>query len=83
MLTNILDDKQLMQLMVLLKGAQKCVVCGHVSPDGDAMGSCLGWAEYLRKIGKDVAVVMPSHCPDFLKWLPGAQQIVWLSLIHI
>lgn len=79
MLTNILDDKQLMQLMVLLKGAQKCVVCGHVSPDGDAMGSCLGWAEYLRKIGKDVAVVMPSHCPDFLKWLPGAQQIVWFT----
>lgn len=79
MISNLLDDKSLMQLMMLLKGAQRCVVCGHVSPDGDAMGSCLAWAEYLRKLGKDVTVVMPTHCPDFLKWLPGARQVVFYS----
>lgn len=77
MIKNLLDDKQLTQLMMLLKGATRCVVCGHVSPDGDAMGSCLSWAEYLRKINIDTTVVMPTHCPDFLKWLPGANQVVY------
>lgn len=79
MITNLLSDKELTQLMMLLKGAQRCVVCGHVSPDGDAMGSCLAWAEYLRKLDKDVSIVMPNHCPDFLKWLPGAFNVIYHS----
>lgn len=80
MITNLLSDKELTQLMMLLKGAQRCVVCGHVSPDGDAMGSCLAWAEYLRKLDKDVSVIMPTPCPDFLKWLPGANAVHYYSL---
>lgn len=79
MISNLLSDSQLAQMMMLLKGAQRCVVIGHVSPDGDAMGSCLGWANYLHNLGKEVSIVMPNHCPDFLKWLPGCQQTIYYS----
>lgn len=75
MIKNILSDKELTQLMTLLRDAQRIVVCGHVSPDGDAMGSCLGWADYLYRLGKEPTVVMPNHCPDFLKWLPGYYRV--------
>lgn len=32
MLTPLLSDEQLTRLMMLLKGANRCVVCGHTSP---------------------------------------------------
>lgn len=79
MITNLLNDSQLAQLMSLLKGANRCVVCGHVGPDGDAMGACLAWADYLRRLDKEVNIVMPNHCPDFLKWLPGSNTIIYYS----
>ena len=76
MIKNILTDKELTQLMMLIRDAQRIVVCGHVSPDGDAMGSCLGWADYLYRLGKEPTVIMPNHCPDFLKWLPGYYRVL-------
>ena len=46
------------------------------SPDGDAIGSCLGWAEYLRMRGKEVTIIVPDQFPDFLMWLPNTEKIV-------
>lgn len=68
-----------MQLMRLLKDAKRVVILAHAAPDGDAMGSALGWSEYLRHIGKQVTIVMPTPAPDFLKWLPGAQYILYYT----
>ncbi|MBQ0163736.1 MAG: DHH family phosphoesterase [Bacteroidaceae bacterium] len=79
MLTPLLSDEQLTRLMMLLKGANRCVVCGHTSPDGDALGACLAWTDYLHKLDKTVTLVMPNHCPDYLKWLPGYFQVVHYS----
>ena len=63
--------------MRVLQGARKVVVCGHRGPDGDAMGSALGWAEYLKGLGKSVAVIMPTPCPDVLQWLPGSNTVIY------
>lgn len=68
-----------MQLMQLLKQSQRIVILGHSAPDGDALGSTLGWSEYLRHLGKRVTIVMPNPAPDFLKWLPGAQYVLYYS----
>lgn len=78
-LTPILDGKELLQLMGILRQARRVVVCGHNGPDGDAIGSAIAWAEYLKHLGKHVTVVMPSPCPDFLFWLPGARQIIFYN----
>ncbi|MBR1712540.1 MAG: bifunctional oligoribonuclease/PAP phosphatase NrnA [Alloprevotella sp.] len=63
--------------MRVLQGARKVVVCGHRGPDGDAMGSALGWAEYLKGLGKSVAIIMPTPCPDFLQWLPDSSTVIY------
>lgn len=53
----------------------RIVVCAHVNPDGDAVGSTLGWANYLRSLQKDVTVVVPNQFPDFLRCMPGIETI--------
>lgn len=44
----------------LLLQAEKIVLCTHVSPDGDTLGSALGLARFLRQQGKEVTV----YCDD-------------------
>lgn len=63
-------------LQSLIDGAERIAICAHRSPDGDALGSSLGLANYLRVMGKNPVVIMPDMFPDFLQWLPGAQQIM-------
>ena len=73
---DILNDSQLAQLDQLISDAQNIIVTCHKSPDGDAIGSCLGWAEYLRSRGKEPTVVVPDQFPDFLLWMPNTEKIV-------
>ena len=75
MLTPLLSDKELFDLMQIIQEAQKIVICAHRGPDGDAVGSCLAWSQYLHGLGKQVSVIMPNPFPDFLKWIPGSQYI--------
>lgn len=73
---DILNDNQLVQLNQLIADAQTVIVTCHTSPDGDAIGSSLGWAEYLRSRGKDPVVIIPDKYPDFLNWMPNTEKIV-------
>lgn len=61
--------------MRIIQSSHRIVICAHRGPDGDAVGSSLGWAEYLTNIGKEVSIVMPNPFPDFLRWLPLSQTI--------
>lgn len=75
--TDILNQQQCSQLRSLIDEAESIVLCCHVSPDGDAMGSILGWAAYLRSLGKDnVKLVAPDMYPDYLQWLPGSDTVI-------
>ena len=73
---DIMTTDQLAQMDQLISTAQSVLVVCHKSPDGDAIGSSLGMAEYLRLRGKDVTVVVPDQYPDFLHWLPNSEKIV-------
>ena len=73
---DILDNNQLALMDQLISHANTVLVVCHKSPDGDAIGSSLAWAELLRQRGKDVTVVVPDQYPDFLKWLPNTEKIV-------
>ena len=73
---DILNANQLAQLNQLISTAQTVLITCHKSPDGDAIGSSLGWAEYLRSLGKDPTVIVPDQYPDFLKWMPNTEKIV-------
>ena len=73
---NLLDDSQLALLQQLTADASFVVVTVHKSPDGDAVGSMLAWAQYLQALGKEVTCVIPDAAPDFLMWLPGSQTLL-------
>lgn len=73
---NLLTDGELSQLHQLTEQSSKIVTCCHRRPDGDALGSSLAVADWLREKGKDVTVVAPDMFPDFLHWLPASETIV-------
>ena len=73
---NLVSEAELSQLRDIVAGAERVLVLGHTNPDGDAMGSTLTWAEYIRQQGKKVTVVVPDMFPDFLHWLPGSETVV-------
>lgn len=79
---NILTSDQVAQLSHLISTSQTILVTCHKSPDGDAIGSSLGWAEYLRTLGKDVTVIVPDQYPDFLAWMPNTEKIVRYDKHH-
>jgi len=73
---DILTDNQLAQLRQLISDSHTILITCHKSPDGDAIGSCLGWADYLNSMGKETVVIVPDQYPDFLKWMPNTEKII-------
>lgn len=72
---NILSPTELLQLMQLLRESRRIVVTAHRGPDGDAIGSVLAMAAYLKRIGKQADILVPNAFPDFLRWMPGNERI--------
>ncbi len=60
----------------ILSEPKNIVIVPHRNPDGDAYGSSLALYHYLLKLDHKVTVVSPNDCPEFLKWMPGEDQIV-------
>lgn len=73
---EILSTALCEQLRQLIAEAEHIMVCCHQNPDGDAIGSCLALAEYLRMYDKDPMIAVPDKFPDFLQWMPGTERIV-------
>nr|MBP7472652.1 DHH family phosphoesterase [Prevotella sp.] len=73
---NLLTDNEAAQLKELIAASTRIVICAHKSPDGDALGSTLGWASYLRTLGKNPRVIVPDAYPDFLRWMPDTDKIL-------
>ena len=76
MLEPIMTERECALLRSLFNESQMVVLCCHQNPDGDAVGSVLGWSEYLRLQGKDPLMVVPDMYPDFLQWLPNTEKLV-------
>ena len=71
-----MTQEQLVRLDQLISTSQNIIITCHKSPDGDAIGSSLGWTEYLRSRGKEPTVIVPDQYPDFLLWMPNTEKIV-------
>ena len=68
------------ELKGLLSIPKDIVITTHRNPDGDAIGSSLALYHYLNTLGHTVRIVSPSEFPDFLAWMPGANDIVIYDL---
>ena len=52
------------------------VLACHVNPDGDAVGSVLAMAEFLKSFGHEVKMVVANDFPEFLHWMHGSQDFL-------
>ena len=73
---ELLSEAEIATLKENIDNSNRIVICCHKSPDGDALGSSLAWAEYLRTQGKEPDIIVPDAYPDFLQWLPGSDRII-------
>lgn len=73
---KIISDDFASRLIQLLNEPRQTVIIAHQYPDGDAMGAALGLSAYLKKKKCETTVIAPTNYPDFLKWLPGSEQVI-------
>lgn len=76
MLTKVIDQSNIDHFEKWFDRAEKIVIVSHVSPDGDAMGSSLGLAQFFESQDKTVHVIVPNAFPDFLRWMPGSKEVL-------
>ena len=76
MLTKVIEQSKIDHFTKWFDRADRIVIVSHVAPDGDAIGSSLGLWHFLESQGKTVNVIVPNAFPDFLKWMPGAKDIL-------
>ncbi len=63
----------------LIDRPQTAVIITHFKPDADALGSSLGLAGFLNKKCHTLRVITPSDYPDFLRWMPGQEEVLALD----
>ena len=76
MLSKVISQANIDHVEKWFERADKIVIVSHVSPDGDAIGSSLGLWHFLNTQDKTVHVIVPNAFPDFLKWMPGAKEVI-------
>lgn len=52
------------------------LITTHENPDGDAVGSTLALASYLRRLGKEVTIYYRDSLPDVYSFLPLAETVL-------
>ena len=57
MLTKVIEQAKIDHFTKWFERADKIVIVSHVSPDGDAIGSSLGLAQFLDSQDKTVNVI--------------------------
>ncbi len=77
----------LAEIANLLRGASRVLALTHIAPDGDAIGSLLGFGWVLRaawrqaagqpgQTGRAITLACADSPPAQLQWLPGVTDIV-------
>lgn len=75
-ISRVIETETLCKAKDIIDSKQKFVVTAHKSPDGDAIGSTLSMYQYLKKLGKEVTVVLNDAPGDNLSFIPGFGEVV-------
>ncbi|MFM2306083.1 MAG: hypothetical protein RLZZ367_752 [Bacteroidota bacterium] len=71
-------EEKVARLKEILSTPKKLVIVTHRNPDGDALGSSLGWKFFLEKLGHEAIFVSPNAYTQNLKWIHGTPD----ALVH-
>lgn len=63
------------ELTARIGAAGHIVLATHINPDGDALGSMLGFADILEGAGKHVCSYLEVPVPQLYRFLPGCGQV--------
>lgn len=68
-----------------IQKSNKIYIVGHVNPDGDSIGAAFSIYWALKKMGKDVNVILSKHSEnfDFLPYITEAKQSIEESSIDL
>ena len=64
------------EMLSALNNANSILLCCHISPDGDAIGSLLAMGLTLRQMGKQVTMACGDPVPRQFAFLPCVREIV-------
>jgi bifunctional oligoribonuclease and PAP phosphatase NrnA len=77
-----LPASMLNQVLKEIEQRQRFVLTSHARPDGDAVGSVLACGEVLRKLGKQVEVVLHDGVPTLYRPLPFADTVKQVDSVN-
>lgn len=66
----------LADIAVALGRAERVLICGHVLPDGDSLGSVLALGLTLERLGKKITMAGPDPVPAVYEFLPGVERFL-------
>ncbi|WP_297718413.1 DHH family phosphoesterase [uncultured Porphyromonas sp.] len=70
------NQEELNQLKSQLQSPKQITLIGHVSPDGDSLGSTLALSLLLKKLGHTTSVVHPTDYPPSFGFLKGSDEVI-------
>ena len=74
-LAHHLQPAQVEQAVSLISQAQRIALLAHEHPDGDCLGSAIGFAHILRQLGKTCVPACADPLPRAFTFLPGAEML--------
>ena len=74
-----MDKSFVSNIKTHLSESKKIVVVPHLSPDADAIGSCLAIYHFFNK-DHEVSIISPNEYSEVLKFLPGENIIYRFDL---
>ena len=70
-----MTDRLHSQIADALQNAQNILVVSHIRPDGDAVGSLLGFGLTMQEAGKQVQMVLCDGVPSTFRHLAGSRLV--------
>lgn len=74
-----MNRQPLIEIADLLRRSRRLLALSHIAPDGDAIGSLLGFGWLMRELNHPdlhLTLALADPLPVQFRWLPGATEII-------
>lgn len=75
-MSKLKNNDSFASILSLINKAEHILLCTHLAPDGDALGSMLALDSVVRRMGKQATMICHDTVPSYLDFLPGQKDIL-------